>query len=84
VLHPRGGCGAGPRVHRRWADGTLFPFLQPDALAAAAIGLLADTRRRTRLGKAARGWAERHLAFAAQHQAMDAMLAEAMALRGFR
>ncbi len=68
--------------------GALFPFLRPDLLAEAAIGLLADGRQRRRLGKAARGWAEENLRLEDTFDAMEALIAEATeierARQGFR
>ena len=58
--------------------GWLTPFLDPAAMAEAAIGLLADDALRARLGGAARGWAERHLTLDGQHAAFDAVVEEAM------
>lgn len=62
--------------------GMLFPTLRPDLLAEAAIALLADTRLRRRLGRGARAWAETHLRMEDHFAAMDALVADAMALQG--
>jgi len=64
--------------------GALFPFLRPDLLAEAAVGLLADAAARRRLGQGARAWAERHLRMEDSFAALDRLIGDAMALEGGR
>ncbi len=57
-------------------NGLLVPGLDPDAVAEATIGALADRRRARRLREAARRYAETHLQMPAHLAAYDAIVAE--------
>ncbi len=57
-------------------NGLLVPGLDPEAVAEAVLGALADRRRAKRLRAGARRYAETHLAMQAHLAAYDATIAE--------
>jgi glycosyltransferase involved in cell wall biosynthesis len=64
-------------THRK--TGLLAPFLQPDAVADAALTLLEDQTLAKRLRRNARAWAEQHLSMDEYLAAYQALIARVVA-----
>ena len=60
-------------THRK--SGLMVPFLQPDAIADGVLTLLEDSALASKLRRAARAWAEKHLDMGAYISAYETLIA---------